>query len=52
LNVEKVREGFPFTRDVVYMNVANHDPPSLPTQNAVLEYLGKIFSEGGGEGNA
>jgi hypothetical protein len=52
LNIEKVREDFPITRDVVYMNVANHGPPSLPIQNAVLEYLGKLFSEGGGEGDA
>jgi selenocysteine lyase/cysteine desulfurase len=39
LNVEKVREDFPITRDVVYMNVANHGPPSLPVQNAVRAFL-------------
>lgn len=39
MNVEKVREDFPITKDVVYMNVANHGPPSLPVQNAVRAFL-------------
>ena len=39
LNVKKVREDFPITRDVVYMNVANHSPPSVLVQNAVRAFL-------------
>ena len=39
MNVSKVREWFPITDDYVYMNVANHGPPSLPVQDAVRGFL-------------
>ncbi len=39
MNVEKVREGFPITDEFVYLNVANHSPPSRPVQNAIRGFL-------------
>jgi len=39
MNVEKIRERFPITKDTVYMNVANHGPPSLPVQDAIRGFL-------------
>jgi selenocysteine lyase/cysteine desulfurase len=39
MNVEKVREWFPISDDYVYMNVANHGPPSLPVQDAIKGFL-------------
>jgi selenocysteine lyase/cysteine desulfurase len=39
MNVEKVREDFPITNEVVYLNVANHSPPSRPVQDAIRGFL-------------
>lgn len=39
MNVHDIRELFPITERYVYMNVANHGPPSLPVQNAVRGFL-------------
>ena len=35
MNVKKVRKDFPLTEDAVYLNVANHCPPSRPVQDAI-----------------
>jgi len=39
MNVEKVREDFPITNEVVYLNVANHSPSSRPVQDAIRGFL-------------
>ncbi|MGD2201208.1 MAG: aminotransferase class V-fold PLP-dependent enzyme [Candidatus Bathyarchaeota archaeon] len=39
MNIDKVREDFPITRDRVYLNIANHSPPSKPVQGAIRELL-------------
>ncbi len=39
MNIRKVRESIPVTEEVVYMNVANHCPPSRPVQDAIRGFL-------------
>jgi len=39
MNINEVRAKFPITERYVYLNVANHGPPSLPVQNAVRDFL-------------
>jgi len=39
MNVLKVRKDFPVTRDVVFFDVANHSPPSMPVRKAIRAYL-------------
>ena len=40
LNIDKIRrEYFPVTENYVYMNTANHGPPSVPVQEAVRGFL-------------
>jgi len=39
MNVQKVREDFSVSKDVVYLNVANHCPPSRPVQDAIRAFL-------------
>ena len=39
MNVGKVREDFPITNEVVYLNVANHSPSSRPVQDAIRGFL-------------
>jgi cysteine desulfurase/selenocysteine lyase len=34
-----LREPLPVTEHYVYMNIANHSPPSIPIKNAVREFL-------------
>ena len=39
MNVEKVREDFPISNEFIYLNVANHSPPSRPVQDAIRGFL-------------
>ncbi len=39
MNVARIREDFPVTADVVYLNVANHAPPSVPVREAIRGFL-------------
>jgi len=39
MNVAEVRGNFPITDAMVFLNVANHSPPSKPVQDAVRGYL-------------
>lgn len=40
MNVEKIRRDyFPVTENYVYLNAANHGPPSIPVQEAVRGFL-------------
>ena len=39
MNVQKVREDIPVTEGIVYLNVANHSPPSRPVQDAIRGFL-------------
>jgi len=39
MNIEKVRENFSITNEVVYLNVANHSPPSRPVHDAIRGFL-------------
>ena len=39
MNVAEVRGNFPITDAMVFLNVANHSPPSKPVQVAVWGYL-------------
>jgi len=39
MNIQKVRESIPLTEEMVYLNVANHCPPSRPVQDAIRDFL-------------
>jgi len=39
LNVSEIRKEFPVTRDVVFLDIANHSPPSVSVKEAIRSYL-------------
>jgi selenocysteine lyase/cysteine desulfurase len=39
VNVGDVRREFPVTRDVVFLDIANHSPPSVSVREAIRSYL-------------
>lgn len=39
MNMAEVRKDFPITEKWVYLNIANHSPPSRPVQDAIQGFL-------------
>ena len=37
--MNEFRQHFPVTEEIVYMNVANHSPPSVLVKAAITEFL-------------
>ena len=37
--MKEFRQYFPVTEEIVYMNIANHSPPSVPVKAAITEFL-------------